>query len=257
MRSFNKGYTTMCVIVHKEKDVKIDLETLRDIVDTNPDGLGVSFWDNKDKSWSTVKYLKPKTKDLKNVIATINNTEAVIHSRIATSGGVTSANIHPFIGKRYTLFHNGIISSLNGILDKFSDTRLLHKLLEMFEFKQASEMLKSLATNSRSKFILIDNKTNNVYRFGKFEKYEGLWCSNLYFTPQITYKGWWEDTPCTSHKNDITKVLSKDIIDKITKNYGRFEDEDLQLIAEELEWSNLEPTWENVKDIIHQWYYYE
>ena len=248
----------MCVIVHKEKDVKIDLETLQDIIDTNPDGLGVSFWDIKDKSWSTVKYLTPKTKDLKCVLSLIEGTQAVIHARIATSGGVISANIHPFIGKRYTLFHNGIISSLNGILDKYSDTRLLHKLIEMFELKQASEMLKNLATNSRSKFILIDNKTNKVYRFGKFESYEGLWCSNLYFTPQISYKGWWEDTHSTTiHKNDITKVLSKDVIDKITNTYGFFGDEDLQLIAEELEYDGLEPTWDNVKDIIQQWYYYE
>lgn len=247
----------MCVIVHKEKDVKIDLDTLQDIVDTNPDGLGVSFLDKGDTTWSTVKYLKPKKKDLKRVLEVIKDTEAVIHSRIATSGGVTVANIHPFIGKKYTLFHNGIVASLNGILSSYSDTRLLHKLIEQFELKQASELLKNLATNSNSKFILIDNKTGKVHRFGKFEQHNKLWCSNLYFT-SFGYKScWWEDTPKTLHKNDITKVLPKEVIDKITTTYGVFYDEDLQLIVEELEYDGLEPTWDNVNDIIKQWYYYD
>lgn len=244
----------MCVIIHKEKDVNISLETLQDVIDTNPDGLGVTFWDKKENSWSTVKYLTPRRKDLKRVLSVIENTEAIIHARIATSGGVTASNIHPFIGKRYTLFHNGIISSLNGILNKYSDTRLLHKLIEQFELKQAIELLKNLATNSQSKFVLIDNKNNVVYRIGNFQTYNKLWCSNLYFTSQ----GWnmleW-DTPKTYHSNDISKVLPKDIIEKITKNYGFFGDEDLQLIAEELEYQEMPATWENVKSILTEWYY--
>ncbi len=224
-------------------------------MDTNPDGLGVSFWDKGDLTWTTMKYLTPKKKDLKTVLKTIENTEAIIHARIATSGGVTVANIHPFIGKKYTLFHNGIVASLNGVLSSFSDTRLLHKLIEQFELKQASEMLKSIATSSHSKFILIDNKTGKVYRFGKFEQHNKLWCSNLYFTSEKFC--WWNDTPTTFHKNDITTVLPKDIIDKITKTYGLCKDEDLQLIVEELEYDGLEPTWKNVQYIMDMWWKYE
>ena len=245
----------MCVIIHKETDVKIELETLQNIIKANPDGLGVSFWDTTDKAWSTIKYLSPQDKDLQSVLHLIENTEAIIHARIATSGGVTTSNIHPFIGKRYTLFHNGVITSLNGVLSGYSDTRLLHKLIEQFELKQASELLKALALSSYSKFILIDNRTNKVYRFGEFEQFNKLWCSNLYFTALHTV---WAKSPKTFHKNDITKVLSKDIVNKIADTFGgTFYEEDLQLIVEELEYLGLEPTWNNVQDIIKQWYCYK
>lgn len=240
----------MCVIISKEKDVNIDLQTLENIIDTNPDGLGYSYWNSKEKCWYTVKVLEPKIKDLEKAVANMKNTCAVIHARIATSGGVTIANVHPFIGKKYTLFHNGIVSSLNGVLNHYSDTRLLHKLIEQFSTKEACEILKNVTNNSNSKFILIDNKTNKVFRFGKFQDYKGLHCSNLYFT--TSYKDFWfKQTDKTVYTNakKLETTLPKDIVNKLQDRYGITDIEDYQYIIEELDYAGLAPTWENVQSI--------
>lgn len=248
----------MCVILHKEKNVKIDLNTLEDIIDANPDGLGYSFWDSKNNTWNTIKILEPKTKDLKKAISNMENTEAVIHARIATSGGVTIANVHPFIGKKYTLFHNGVVSSLNGVLSKYSDTRLLHKLIEQFSVKEACEILTNVAHNSNSKFVLIDNKTNTIYRFGKFQDYKGLHCSNLYFT--ASYQDYWFKNANKSTFTNPTKLettLPQDIKDKLLTTYGISEVEDYQYIIEELEFSGLPITWKNVQAVVDYSYGYK
>lgn len=246
----------MCVIVHKPKKVKIDLITLEDIVDTNPDGLGYSYWIQKDNAWNTIKVLNPKTKDLKTALKNMDGTEAIIHARIATSGGVTLANVHPFIGKRYILFHNGIVSNLNGILNKYSDTRLLHKLIEQFPLKEASEMLKNIAHNSNSKFILVD-EAGEVHRFGIFKEYKGLMCSNLLFNaPTYTYYDYWDKTNKSSFiNNHKIDELSQDIKDKLKEKYGITEPDDIQIILEELDMYKLPITWENVQSIADYWYY--
>lgn len=247
----------MCVILYKEKSVNIDLNTLEDIIDANPDGLGYSFWDKKDNSWNTIKLLDPKKKELKEAVKNMEGTEAVIHARIATSGGVTLTNVHPFIGKKYTLFHNGVVCSLNGVLDKYSDTRLLHKLLEQFNLKEASELLKNIAHNSNSKFVLIDNSTGKVHRFGKFQDYKGLHCSNLYFV--YTYSNYWFKTPnkpVNIINNNLDTLLSQDIKNKLKEKYDIQDVEDYQVIVEELEYNKLPITWENVQGIADYLYGY-
>ena len=246
----------MCVILYKEKSVKIDLNTLEDITFTNPDGLGYSFWNDKDKDWNTIKILNPTHKELKEAVKNMENTKAVIHARIATSGGVTLTNVHPFIGKKYTLFHNGIVQNLNGVLDKYSDTRLLHKLIEQFNVKEASEILKKIAYNSNSKFVLIVNSTENVYRFGKFQDYKGLHCSNLYFTNDYTYKNCWlKPSPVNVSNKKLDTLLSQDIKDKLKERYEITDVEDYQVIVEQLEYEHLPITWENVQSLVDYIYF--
>lgn len=90
------------------------------------------------------------------------------HYRIATSGGVTDGNIHPFPvakGKAY-LYHNGIIGS--GTATK-SDTHCLADLLLESPITTVESVLQSLSDSNR--FLLVDAKNPRNFRlFGK-------WCA--------------------------------------------------------------------------------
>ena len=168
----------MCVILYKKQAIELSLDTLKLIVDRNPDGLGYAI--NKGNYWSVKKYLKPSIKDLKNIVKQCEGCEAVIHARIATSGGVTLENCQPINDSKTILFHNGIISSLNGISDTQSDTALLFEMLKSSKIDR-DKLLKKLADKSTSKFVLIDQ--NSVALYGNWSDYKGLKASNLLFVP--------------------------------------------------------------------------
>lgn len=172
----------MCVIIYKSEKAKLTKETLQNAIDTNPDGLGVTVL--KPSGWKVKKYLVPTEKNLDAVLKWIKPTDqAVLHARIATSGLINRSNCHPFVSDSYIFFHNGIVSSLNGIHDTLSDTALLFKLLNSFNVSEAVTLLDNLSADTWSKFILIDKQSNKIYMLGNFQKYKGVECSNLNFTP--------------------------------------------------------------------------
>lgn len=170
----------MCVILFKSHSTKIDYKTLALARDKNPDGLGVAW--RVGGSWSIVKSLKPSDSFLKRIISLTNGKTAIYHFRIATSGGVNINNLHPFhdSNNKIILFHNGIISSLNGIVESESDTALLFRLLSTNNLNKI-ELLSNLAKKTFSKFIFIEK--NKINLFGDFKSYKGLKCSNLLFVP--------------------------------------------------------------------------
>lgn len=180
----------MCVILYKKKETKIDLETLLLARNTNPDGMGLAYFDSNEVIFE--RNLKPSKRDLQACIKKTEGKEAIFHFRIATSGGVNLENCQPIYNKgaNFLLFHNGIIHSLNGASNTVSDTVLLSYLLEHSEVDK-NKLLEKLATKTFSKFVLID-KDNSLHLFGDYKDYKGLLCSNLNFVPRpapATQKG--------------------------------------------------------------------
>lgn len=239
----------MCVIVYKSEQNNVDFNLLQDVVISNPDGLGVAIYTNN--RWKVYKYLTPTDKDLKDLVDKLEGKKAVIHARIATSGGVIENNLHPFKGKNYTLFHNGIIPDLNGILSKHSDTRLLSKMIDSLKITDVKELLKNLAKNTNSKFALIDNNTNKVYLIGHYQAHKGLQCSNLYFTYQYDWNLYkFDNIPTYKDVVDIPDNVLKEV----EAVYGTLLAEDKELILDELNAYNKAPTVNNIKEIVRMWY---
>lgn len=172
----------MCVIIYKKKESKINLETLMLARNTNPDGMGLAYFDGSEVIFE--RNLKPSKRDLQACIRKTQDKEAIFHFRIATSGGVNLANCQPiYNGKgNFLLFHNGVVHSLNGASNTASDTVLLSYLLEHSEVDK-NKLLEKLASKTYSKFVLIDD-TNKLFLFGDFKEYKGLLCSNLNFVPR-------------------------------------------------------------------------
>ena len=172
----------MCVILYKKKDIKISLDTLLLARNTNPDGMGLAYFNDQEVIFE--RNLKPSKRDLQSCIRKTEGREAIFHFRIATSGGVNLANCQPVYNKKgnFLLFHNGVVHSLNGASTTASDTVLLSYLLEHPEVDK-NKLLEKLATKTFSKFVLID-ESNQMFLFGDFKEYKGLYCSNLNFVPR-------------------------------------------------------------------------
>lgn len=178
----------MCVIIYKKPSVDLKFETVRLASITNPDGMGLAYFDGGEVIFE--RNLKPSKRDLQSCIRKTEGKEAIFHFRIATSGGVNLANCQPIFNKKgnFLLFHNGVVHSLNGASTTASDTVLLSYLLEHKEVNKY-KLLEKLAQKTYSKFVLIDND-NSLHLFGDYKEYKGLLCSNLNFVPRpATPKG--------------------------------------------------------------------
>lgn len=172
----------MCVIIYKDVKTNLEFETVRLASVTNSDGVGVAI--NNGDTWTIKKYMYPSRQQLKTLCNSLKDKEAILHFRIATSGGINLDNCQPFLfdDDRQVLFHNGVIYSLNGISSHKSDTRLLIDILEK-EKEDVNNILFNISEKSNNKFVLIDDN-NNVQFFGEFKNYKGLYCSNLNFIPR-------------------------------------------------------------------------
>jgi len=181
----------MCVAIIKPKGSKRPTkETLKRCWTANPDGGGFAvISDNKilikkgfmdfDSYWQEVKKI-PKNK------------YAVLHMRIATSGGITPQNTHPFpISdnpqdlKQLTLIsdtlvvHNGVVG--DGHKD-LSDTMVFIKdCIAPNQSKLADKGIINLLSYAigTSKFLIIDLKQNVFLQLGNWIEYKGLIFSNL------------------------------------------------------------------------------
>ena len=192
----------MCVIIYKKPSIELTLDTLCLAINQNPDGLGVAY--RKKEKWQIVKYMYPTDRQLKTLVKDLKGLEAIIHCRIATSGGINIDNCQPFLfdDDKQVLFHNGVISSLNGISSHKSDTRLLIDILEK-EKEDINNILFNISEKSYNKFLLIDDN-NDVQFYGEFKQYKGLYCSNLNFVPRPPMPA----TPKGKEKEPIFKNYS-------------------------------------------------
>ena len=197
----------MCVIIYKKKESKIELETLLLARNTNSDGMGLAYFDEKE-GVIFEKNLKPSKKDLQSCIKKTEGKDAIFHFRIATSGGVNLENCQPIYNSKanFLRFHNGVVHSLNSVSPNASDTVLLSYLLEHSEVDK-NKLLEKLAIKTFSKFVLIDD-SNKLFLFGDFKTYKGLLCSNLNFVPRPAVPA----TPATQKKEK----------EPIFKNYADF-----------------------------------
>lgn len=238
----------MCVIINKSADVELSADDLQKAVDRNPDGLGYTYYSVK-KGWVIDKIIAPNESDIAKVSKLLHKKTAIVHARIATSGRVNTANCHPFANKDYILFHNGIVGNLNGVSDRKSDTALLFDIIKRMPFETASNLLSRLSQNTGSKFVYVHRATNKYYKYGKFENYAGLECSNLYFTrPSIQHPKLLP--PTTEYSN----LFPMEWVDWAYDNYYISNDDDLLIIDQRFSEEKVLKSFDTFKDFVRQEY---
>ena len=159
----------MCVILIGDVNAKLYEEALAQ----NPNGCSVFT-----REYGLIK--APTKEQVMDAIGKFG----IWHFRIATSGRIDKANIHPFsICKgRYLLYHNGVLGAGRGAM---SDTVALAKTLNEVNLTTARSVVKALA-ESRQRFVIADARDpRNFEVFGEWSAESGILMSHKMYD----YKG--------------------------------------------------------------------
>lgn len=191
----------MCIILVKPENEKLPSKSiLENCFDSNPDGAGFMYAENGQVHISKgFMKLKTLSQALENVDLSLT---MVIHFRIATAGGISQHNCHPFplsddvhnlkslnIDSDIGIAHNGIISIQEEA--KLSDTQtfiknVLFPLKDQIDLEPFQKMI-SMSANS-GKFAIMKNN-GNVILLGNFIKDEGIYYSNTSYK-EVSFKSY-------------------------------------------------------------------
>ena len=191
----------MCIAIYKNYQNYVGESTLRKCFDSNPHGAGFALYNDEmglvvEKGLMTfeafMKAYEPFNGKNKKRL-----TKGAIHFRIATNGGVTADNTHPFVierpdGYRLAIVHNGIISKLS--MDKdISDTKLfvetiLKPLIANDKYAWMNDGFITVAQEyiGWSKMVLIDSEGNSII----YNERAGHWVENVWFS-NYSYDDYW------------------------------------------------------------------
>ena len=180
----------MCIAIYKPEDKIIPKKTLIECYDSNPDGAGFMYAENKklhiEKGFFSFK-------SFYNAYRIHAHKKAVLHFRIKTHGKIDTTNCHPFsVNNSIGFVHNGII---NGFGDSnHSDTiGFNHGVLQPLVNKWGNlalfqDPLKDLIESriGYSKLIFLDRHGNhNIFNESKGVWDEGVWYSNNSYKPYV------------------------------------------------------------------------
>ena len=182
----------MCQIIIKPKGLLTKLDNLDRSKDKNKDGFGV-MWYNTDikkvQVFKTLDYEEFK----KVIVESVKEYSAVIHLRMASKGGVSLDNVHPFETSRGALLcHNGTLQSWGNatISDtkEFADT---FRSLNVDWGAKATETLVShtIGTAYNKIVVMMPNGNIKIFNENLFIEEEGIKYSNTchrktaYYTP--------------------------------------------------------------------------
>jgi hypothetical protein len=195
----------MCIIAWYKKGTTADRETVKRMMTTNGDGVGIA--------WNTGRaaYMKKGFEKVDEVCAFLDRLRAdkhvndiIFHARIATSGGISAEKCHPFplsadndtlnktqYGTRGALvFHNGVFSIdiENGLNDSQTYIkRVLYPLARLdsngVRNGRFDEILRMSSAGSRLLLLYPDG----VKTFGTWTESEGVLYSNTGFRPWTYY----------------------------------------------------------------------
>lgn len=180
----------MCIAIYKPEGKIIDKATLIECYNSNPDGAGFMYSQNKklhiEKGFFSFD-------SFYNAFKAHESKQAVIHFRIKTHGKIDTANCHPFsVNNSIGFVHNGVISGY-GDAD-FSDTvrfneailrPLVNKWGNLALFQDpVIELIESRI--GYSKLVFLDRHGNHkIMNESKGQWDDGVWYSNNSYKPYV------------------------------------------------------------------------
>lgn len=171
----------MCIAILKPAGITLLPDTLKNSWDSNPDGAGFMY--AEDGKVVVVKGLMTFD-DFLAAYEPHKEKQCVLHFRIATHGGTTPENTHPFaVSDTLGMVHNGIINNIKCDIDKTrSDTwHFVEKIMKLYRNHWQIPAFKALVESfvGASKLIFLDGDGNyDIYNesYGKWQN--GCWFSN-------------------------------------------------------------------------------
>ena len=206
----------MCIAILNTPNVTFPKSLISTCWDNNGDGAGLIYTGGGSlyihKELHSVHEFYNKYIDVRRRFP---KSKIVLHFRIGTSGGINLDNCHPFsVSKNLAFVHNGIISELNGINPKKSDTNLfnefvLQQLPANFTANPALlSVIEKYIGSSKLVFLDKDNEATIVNEDLGVEdsKYPNCWFSNSTYKPSQYYdRGGvkvWKNTPYKPYAHD-------------------------------------------------------
>lgn len=180
----------MCIAIYKPEDKIIPKKTLIECYNSNPDGAGFMYAENKklhiEKGFFSFN-------SFYNAYKIHAHKKAVLHFRIKTHGKIDTTNCHPFsVNNSIGFVHNGVISGFGD--SNHSDTiGFNHGVLQPLVNKWGNlalfqDPLKDLIESriGYSKLIFLDRHGNhNIFNESKGVWDDGVWYSNNSYKPYV------------------------------------------------------------------------
>jgi glutamine amidotransferase len=201
----------MCIAIYKPADKILSQETLNECYNSNPDGAGFMYAQDKklhiEKGFFSYESFYQAFKEHE-------HKQAVLHFRIKTHGKIDTTNCHPFaVNNAIGFVHNGIISGFGDT--NHSDTigfnnailqPLVHKWGNLALFQDPIVDLIE-GRIGYSKLVFLDRHGNHkIMNEHKGEWDNGIWYSNNSYKPYVapitTYD--WKDSKYDWKKNVTT-----------------------------------------------------
>lgn len=198
----------MCIIIAKEKGLELPTnQTLQSCFISNPDGAGIMYNEGGkvviEKGFMEWEKFSKRIEKLR---PTLKEKGVVLHFRIATEGGISKQNCHPFpitpyekileklhLERDLAVAHNGMID-IRTRNKKLSDTMeyILTFLSPMYsldkKFYLSKEVQYSIENYTKSKFAFLDGE-GNITTLGKdWVSDEALFSNSSYI--EWDYKSW-------------------------------------------------------------------
>jgi len=201
----------MCIAIYKPADKILSQETLNECYNSNPDGAGFMYAQDKklhiEKGFFSYDSFYKAYKEHE-------NKQAVIHFRIKTHGKIDTTNCHPFaVNNAIGFVHNGIISGFGDA--NHSDTigfnqSILQPLVSKWgNLALFQDPIIDLIEGriGYSKLVFLDRHGNHkIMNEHKGEWDDGVWYSNNSYKPYVapitTYD--WKDSKYDWKKNVTT-----------------------------------------------------
>lgn len=204
----------MCIAIYKPEGKVIDRTTLVECYDSNPDGAGFMYAQNKklhiEKGFFSFDSFYKAYKQHE-------HKQTVIHFRIKTHGKIDTTNCHPFaVNSAIGFVHNGVISGFGDA--NHSDTiGFNHAILQPLVSKWGNlalfqDPIIDLIEGriGYSKLVFLDRHGNHkIMNEGKGVWDNGIWYSNTSYKPYVApTTPTWYDTKF-DWRNNVTTIKPK------------------------------------------------
>ncbi len=190
----------MCIIALKKPGVEITDEIIKTCFEANPHGAGFAYFDpSRGLGWvkglfNVDDFIKAYRKE------TTADMTTLLHFRIATIGGKTVANCHPFEIEHGVLAHNGPClnrAHCSGTAElsdsaQFAEQFVKHHTWE--EIERNKKFIEAFVGSEKVVFLFRDGRTQ-IINENNGTWAEGIWYSNCSYMPRThtAPKSWLDD----------------------------------------------------------------